>query len=99
MYKPVYVYLYPQNMDAINAENFHIIEAEYDAQINNIRFPYGITALDGQFDMKPKTRINKEQILPHNDDQMRVFLAERQNYGDQVCANCVRHFYADSGNA
>lgn len=99
MASPVYVYLYPENMEADDPVNCHVIEAEYDEATNNLSFPYGRTTLDGQYKKKLRTTINKSQVQPHDDDHMRVFLARKQNSGDQVCANCVRYFYADPWNA
>lgn len=99
MLKEVYVYLYPENMEAAEPVNCHVIEAKYDEENNRLTFPPDRICLDGQYKKKVNTTIKRGQIQPHDDDYMRIFLAERQNAGDQVCANCVRYFYADPRNA
>lgn len=94
----VYVYLYPQDMDARDAKNYHVIMAKYD-KYYGLRFPYGHTALDGQFDIENENNIAPSQIISDDINEVREFLAEKQNSGDEVCANCVRRLYADDNRA
>ena len=95
----IYFYLRPEDMEATNAKNYHIIKAKYD-KYNGLTFPYERKALDGQFYKKRSlTSIHSEQIRPDDIDELRMFLAARQNSGDEVCANCIRRLYADDNQA
>lgn len=91
----VYVLLNPDNMNAQNAENYHVIEAWYDTDTDSLSFKDGYTALDGMYEMKRHPSIKHSQILPHDEDSLRLELARRQNRGDKICGNCVRNLYAD----
>lgn len=95
----VYVLLHPFDMDAESAENYHVIEAWRDPDTKSLSFRYGRTALDGICEMKRDASIEPSQILPHDDDALRLGLAKRQNQGDKICGNCVRRLYADDDDA
>lgn len=99
MKKQVYVYLYPSDMDAENPQNYHVIEGWYDNVTNTYTFSKDRRALDGKFKIEIHPNIVDEQRHPHDEAHMRFFLAEEQNSGREVCANCVKRFYADTGNA
>ena len=95
MMKDVYVLLKPENMDTVNSQNYHVIEARYDADTQELSFPEGMTVICRNWEMKSRTRVNPSQIVPRNDNNLRLRLAEEQNAGKKICANCAKHFYAD----
>lgn len=99
MSKKIFIYLEPVDMDAENSENFHVIEARYDEEEEKFYFPKGYMTLDGLYEMNPKATILERQVHPYNHAHMRKFLAERQNEGEKVCANCVKRFYAENDKA
>ena len=95
MLKDVYVYLDPIDMDAKKSENYHVIKAKQDDKTDEISFPEGLFALCDRWKKKRDADIRPYQAKPADDRKMRIFLAEKQNEGNEVCANCVKYFYAD----
>lgn len=56
-------------------------------------------ALDGCPMAKEVENLGRYECLPRDDNCLRKFLAGRQKARDSICVNCVRHLYADDGNA
>ena len=95
MIKDVYVLLKPENMDTVNSQNYHVIEAQQDSDTKALSYPSGRTVRCGSWEKKSRITIADSQIIPRNDNNLRLRLAEEQNAGKKICANCVKHFYAD----
>ena len=95
MLKDVYVFLEPCDMDAENPKNYHVIKAKQDDSTGALSYPYGNEALCERWKKKHDADIRSYQVKSVDDSKMRTFLAEKQNDGNEVCANCVKHFYAD----
>ena len=95
MLKDVYVLLKPDNMDAANAQNHHVIKAQQDSDTKALYFPRNRKVVCESWEMKARTSVHESQIYSRNDDNLRLLLAEKQNDGVRICANCAKHFYAD----
>ena len=95
MIRDVYVFLKPENMAAEEPKNYHVIEAQFDDQNNKLMYNHGSSAICECCSVAPSACIDLAQLKEHSDNAMRTFLAQQQNLGKQVCANCVKHFYAD----
>ena len=95
MIKDGYVLLKPDSMDTANAKNYHVIEARFNTDTNTLSFPDGRTVVCRNWEMKSGASVDSSQIVPRNDDKLRLCLAEEQNAGKRICANCAKHFYAD----
>lgn len=91
----VYVYLWPESIEAENAKNYHVIRALYDEDKKSLTFSRSRETLDGNCTAKRVAELGRCKIFRNSKAHMRTFLAQRQNEGDEVCANCVRYFYAD----
>lgn len=95
MKKDVYILLKPDNMDAANARNYHVIKAKKDLDTGTYTYPDGTTVMCGSWEKKSGITIANAQVHPFDDANMRLVLAEKQNDGLPICANCAKHFYAD----
>lgn len=95
MLKDVYVVLYPVDMEAAAPKNYHVIKAKQDDSTGALSYPYGNEALCERWKKKHDADIKSHQVMPIDNSRMRTFLAEKQNCGKEVCANCVKRFYAD----
>lgn len=91
----VYVLLPPEHVEANDAKNYHILDAERDDVSGAFSYPHGTRTLCNGYEKKDGARINNDRRFAHNDNLMRTKLAELQNSDTQICANCVKHFYAD----
>ena len=95
MKKDVYILLKPENMDTEDSQNYHVIKAQQDSDTKVLTYPFGMTVICGSWEKKSGITITDEQIIPRNDDSLRLLLAREQSAGKKICANCVKHFYAD----
>ena len=95
MKKYVYVLLKPDNMDTANARNYHVIKAKQDIDTGALSYPDGTTVMCGSWEKKTNASVLPSQVHPFDDENMRLVLAEKQNDGLPICANCAKHFYAD----
>lgn len=95
MKKDVYVLLKPDNMDAANARNCHVIKAKQDIDSGALSYPDGTTVMCASWEKKINASVLPSQVYPFDDANMRLVLAKKQNDGVRICANCAKHFYAD----
>lgn len=96
MIKDIYVFLRPEDIDGGDPQNHHVIEARQDSETGEITYPNGLATICNGCTKKRNLTIPTAHIIPRDDENIRSFLAEKQDEGKQTCANCVRHFYADN---
>ena len=96
MLKDIYVLLDPVDMDTDDSQNHHIIRAKKDEKTGDLTFPSNRKVLCENWKKKSDATILPTQELPFDENDLRVRIAEEQNAGKELCANCVKHLYADN---
>ena len=89
-----YVLLDRVDMDTTKSKNCHVIIAKQDVITGELTFPRNRKVLCDNWEMEVDASIHPTQIFPADDEAFRKTLAKKQNEGMQICANCVKHFYA-----
>lgn len=95
MEEDVYVLLTPEQMDVEDHQNYHLVKATWDRAKKKLNIPSRRVLCNGWDRKKNLEGIPDSRILARDDeDAIRLFLARQQNAGNNICANCVRHFYS-----
>lgn len=89
-------YLFTKNASSL-LDEIHIHEAKYDKQSRKISYsPKSICSKhdirENEYEEMPRNHCGKSQCY-FNEDEARIYAAELQNSGKEVCGICVSHLY------